>query len=111
MNNQTSGVSNIYKLNGRVPILKAIPFGLQHILAMFVSNLAPITIVAAAAGLSQDEIAVLLQNAMVVSGLDREITDKEISGSLACDGYASAISSLILSFVLPQNMEVDKISE
>ena len=32
--------------------------------------------------------------AMVASGLNREITDKEISGSLACDGYASTISSL-----------------
>ena len=31
---------------------------------------------------------------MVISGLDREITEKEISGSLACDGFASSISSL-----------------
>lgn len=31
---------------------------------------------------------------MVVSGLDREITEKEISGSLACDGFVSSISSL-----------------
>lgn len=35
-------INNIYRLEGRVPIGKAIPFGLQHILAMFVSNLAPI---------------------------------------------------------------------
>ena len=33
-------------------------------------------------------------SAMVATGLDREITDREISGSLGCDGYASAISSL-----------------
>ena len=32
--------------------------------------------------------------AMVASGLDRDITEKEISGSLACDGFASSISSL-----------------
>ena len=32
-------VENVYKLNGRVPLKKAIPFGLQHVLAMFVSNL------------------------------------------------------------------------
>ena len=31
---------------------------------------------------------------MVSGGLDREITGKEISGSLACDGYASSVSSL-----------------
>jgi len=52
-----------------VPLLKAVPFGLQHILAMFVSNLMPITIIAAAGGLSQAEVAVLLQNAMLVAGI------------------------------------------
>ena len=62
MSNKVSNVSNIYQLEGRVPLLKAIPFGIQHILAMFVANLTPITIIAAAGGLSQDEIAVLLQN-------------------------------------------------
>ena len=69
MSNKTIDVNNIYKLDGRVPIAKAIPFGLQHILAMFVANLTPITIIAAAGGLSQDEIAVLLQNAMFVAGI------------------------------------------
>ena len=52
-----------------MPLLKAVPFGLQHILAMFVSNLTPITIIAAAGGLSQAEVAVLLQNAMLVAGI------------------------------------------
>jgi NCS2 family nucleobase:cation symporter-2 len=33
-------------------------------------------------------------SAMTVTGLNREITEKEISGSLACDGFASSISSL-----------------
>ncbi|MBQ1189577.1 MAG: purine permease [Lachnospiraceae bacterium] len=69
MNAITSSVSNIYKLDGHVPLSKAIPFGLQHVLAMFVSNLAPISIIAAAAGLSQPEIAILLQNAMFVAGI------------------------------------------
>lgn len=69
MSNKTSSVSNIYKLDGRVPVAKAIPFGLQHILAMFVANLAPISIIAAAGGLSQNEIAILLQNAMFVAGI------------------------------------------
>ena len=39
---QKGTVENIYQLNGTVPIVKAIPFGLQHILAMFVANIAPI---------------------------------------------------------------------
>ena len=69
MSDKSSSVNNIYKLDGRVPVVKAIPFGLQHILAMFVSNLAPISIIAAAGGLTQDEIAVLLQNAMFIAGI------------------------------------------
>ncbi len=69
MKNSTADVKNIYQLDGRVPLLKAIPFGLQHILAMFVANLAPITIIATAGGLSQSAVAVLLQNAMFVAGI------------------------------------------
>ena len=69
MKNSECSISNIYRLDGRVPLLKAVPFGLQHILAMFVSNLTPITIIAAAGGLSQAEVAVLLQNAMLVAGI------------------------------------------
>lgn len=68
-NQQSQNVANIYNLDGRVPIMKAIPFGLQHILAMFVSNLTPITIIAAAGGLNQAEIAILLQNAMFIAGI------------------------------------------
>lgn len=62
-------VSNIYKLDGRVPVAKAIPFGLQHILAMFVANIAPIMIVAGACGLSDTEEAMLIQAAMLVAGI------------------------------------------
>ena len=69
MKNSECSISNIYRLDGRVPLLKAVPFGLQHILAMFVSNLTPITIIAAAGELSQAEVAVLLQNAMLVAGI------------------------------------------
>lgn len=66
---KTCSVSNIYRLDGRVPITKAIPFGVQHILAMFVANLTPITMIAGAGGLPQAEIAILLQNAMFVAGI------------------------------------------
>ena len=69
MSTKECSVKNIYNLDGRVPVLKAVPFGLQHILAMFVANLTPITIIAAAGGLSQEEIAILLQNAMFVAGI------------------------------------------
>lgn len=74
MSQKSSGAArmeNIYQLDGRVPIGKAIPFGLQHVLAMFVSNLAPITIIAGAAqpALLPGQLAMLLQNAMFVAGI------------------------------------------
>lgn len=69
MSDKSSNVKNIYQLDGRVPVLRAIPFGIQHILAMFVANLTPITLIAAAGGLSQSETALLLQNAMFIAGI------------------------------------------
>lgn len=53
-------VENIYNLDGRVPLSKAIPFGLQHVLAMFVANIAPIIIVCGASGLSETQKAMLI---------------------------------------------------
>lgn len=64
-----SKVENIYQLEGKVPLSKAIPFGMQHVLAMFVANIAPIFIVANASGLSGDQTAVLIQNAMFIAGV------------------------------------------
>ena len=62
-------IENIYQLNGTVPIYKAIPFGLQHILAMFVANIAPILIVGGACGLADKELATLIQSAMLIAGI------------------------------------------
>lgn len=66
---ETSNIENIYKLDGRVPVGKAIPFGLQHILAMFVANIAPIIIVAGACGLDAGQTASLIQSAMIIAGI------------------------------------------
>lgn len=68
-NTNESKVENIYNLDGRVPVGKAVPFGLQHVLAMFVANLTPIILIAAASGLSEKETGMLLQNAMIVAGI------------------------------------------
>ncbi|ADZ84911.1 uracil-xanthine permease family protein [Cellulosilyticum lentocellum] len=68
-NGQGANVANIYNLDGRVPVAKAIPFGLQHVLAMFVANITPIIIVAGAAGLSSQQSAALIQCAMLIAGI------------------------------------------
>ena len=61
--------NNLYQLDGRVPLLRAIPFGLQHVLAMFVSNITPIIILAGAAGLGSELSAILIQNCMIIAGI------------------------------------------
>ncbi|MCI6830733.1 MAG: purine permease [Clostridiales bacterium] len=66
---ENSSLSNIYTLDGKVPLAKAVPFGLQHVLAMFVANIAPIMIVAGACGLSAQDVAQLIQTAMIVAGI------------------------------------------
>ena len=67
--NSNSSVDNIYNLDGKVPVAKAIPFGLQHILAMFVANIAPILIVAGACGLGSKDTAMIIQSAMMIAGI------------------------------------------
>lgn len=69
MKKSNASIDNIYKLDGKVPIGKAIPFGLQHILAMFVANLAPIIIVAGVCNLSTENQVMLIQNAMIIAGI------------------------------------------
>lgn len=69
MQTKNVDIKNIYQLDGKVPLAKAIPFGLQHILAMFVANIAPIIIVAGACGLDTAQVARLIQTAMLVAGL------------------------------------------
>lgn len=64
----------IYQLDGRPPLKVAIPLGLQHVLAMFVGNLAPIFILTGAMGTAENPFPselriMMIQCAMLVSGL------------------------------------------
>ena len=69
MSRVAASISNIYTLDGRVPLLRSVPFGLQHVLAMFVANIAPIMIVAGVCKLSPQGTASLIQTAMIVAGV------------------------------------------
>ena len=62
-------MNNLYSLDGRLPITTAVPFGLQHVLAMFVSNITPLMILANVIGLEQGISSVLIQNCMVIAGI------------------------------------------
>lgn len=59
----------LLKLDGDVPILRSVPYGIQHILAMFVANLAPIMIIAGVAGLGDAETGGMIQAAMLIAGI------------------------------------------
>lgn len=65
MNNK----DNIYTLDGKVPLTKALPFGFQHILTMFVANITPIMIIAGICDFSPQMKATLIQNAMLIAGI------------------------------------------
>ena len=62
-------MASIYSLDGRVPLIQAVPFGLQHVLAMFVANITPIIILANVAGIDPEISAALIQNCMVIAGI------------------------------------------
>ena len=58
----------IYELNGKISVKKAIPFGLQHVLAMFVANIAPILIVTGVVKMPTEQVGALVQVAMIMAG-------------------------------------------
>ncbi|KWZ73699.1 uracil-xanthine permease family protein [Alloscardovia omnicolens] len=57
------------QLDGKISLWTGIPFGIQHVLAMFVANLAPIAIVVAAAQLTAEQSAWIISSALLVAGL------------------------------------------
>ena len=71
------------ELDGRLPMKLAFPFGLQHVLAMFVGNLSPLLIIMAMCGITADgglgNLRVsLLQNAMLVAGINTMIQVRKL---------------------------------
>ena len=68
---QKAGISMeaLTSLDAPVSFIKGIPFGLQHVMAMFVANLAPIFIVTSAAKMSAAQSAAVIQAGLLVAGL------------------------------------------
>lgn len=58
-----------YDLDGIPPLKESIPLGLQHIFAMFLSNIAVPIILASIVGLSDQDLTVLVQSSMVMAGV------------------------------------------
>ena len=103
-NRSLASMENIYTLDGKVPLLKSIPFGLQHVLAMFVANIAPIMIVTGASGLSVQETASLIQTAMIMAGIENGyLTEDSIMESLLSIKRAGA--DLIITNFAPYALD------
>ena len=71
---KTKEYTSPYEMDGRIPWPKAIVYGLQHVLAMFVGNLTPLIVICGACGIgaTSDFASVyveLLQNAMIIAGV------------------------------------------
>lgn len=67
-------IDNIYRLEGRVPLGKAVFIGMQHVLSMFVGNIAMMIIVAGAAKYNGEPLSILqqtsiIQNCMIIAGI------------------------------------------
>ena len=62
-------MQEIYELDAKMNPLKGLPYGLQHVLAMFVANITPIMIIAGACGVGQNDVARLIQSAMLIAGI------------------------------------------
>jgi len=60
---------SIYELNGKPPLGIAVPLGMQHVLAMFTGNIAPIIIICNVLGLPAEQKAFMIQCGMIVAGL------------------------------------------
>lgn len=60
---------SVYELDGRVPLKKAMPLGIQHVLAMFLGNVSPLLIVCGLLDIALDMKTVLIQNAMFVAAI------------------------------------------
>jgi xanthine permease len=59
----------LYDVDELPPLGKAIPLGIQHVLAMFVGNIAPPLIIAGVIGAATGETAFLVQVALLMAGV------------------------------------------
>ncbi|KOX92573.1 uracil permease [Haloarcula rubripromontorii] len=59
----------LYDIEDKPPLGKAIPLGIQHVLAMFLGNVAPPLILAGAVGSVTGETTFLVQMALIVAGI------------------------------------------
>ncbi|MCI6152027.1 MAG: purine permease [Fusobacterium perfoetens] len=68
-NNNLTESNELFKIDGKPSFLEALPLAFQHIVAMFVGNVAPILIVSRVAKLDQNIITILIQCSMLTAAI------------------------------------------
>ena len=62
-------VGDLGRWDAKISLVKGLPYGIQHVLTMFVANLAPIMLICAAAGFTEIQTTALVQNALLIAGI------------------------------------------
>lgn len=101
MAKEIKNIDPAYDFEAKMPLARAIPLGLQHVLAMFVGNLTPLLIICGACGIvGGGDLASLrislLQNAMIVAGL---VTLVQLYGLGPCGGKVPIIMGTSSGFI------------
>jgi len=71
MKKRASSSDNLTKLDGLVPFFKALPYGIQHVLAIFIANVAPVILILGNKNINSDPsfTSRIVQNSLLVSGI------------------------------------------
>lgn len=69
LTDQIHSKQQLQDVNYMPPLKEAVPLGIQHVLAMFISNVTVPLIIAGAAGLDQQQTIFLVQAAMLMAGV------------------------------------------
>ena len=88
----------IYEADGKISVRKAVPFGLQHVLAMFVANIAPILIVTGVVKIPASEAGAIVQAAMIIAGIGSRCIPSSVWAADFPSSWGSALP-LFLFFV------------
>lgn len=93
-----------YEVDGVPPLKESIPLGLQHVFAMFLSNLTPAILVASICGITGQDLVILVQSSMVIGGIATLMQTYPIGNT----GGKLPIMMGISSGFIPTNMAIAK---
>lgn len=97
MSDATDGTGSVvlYGIEDRPPLGEAIPLGIQHVLAMFLGNVAPPLILAGAVGSVTGDTSFLIQMALIVAGVASRFVVGIGGGVLLLLGFVPKVGAVV----------------